>query len=212
MLTYMANCGDSTCDKFDSRNAKWFKIQQVGRDGKGQPWAQQALMNGATADVTLPNNIAPGNYLIRHEIIALHLAEQQGGAEFYPSCAQLQVTGNGNGVPQDSELVSFPGAYSDNDAGIFTKSAFDVNADYTFPGPPIAAFVGGAGPTGNSAATGTKASVSPQATGTAGATGSSNNSAKTGSSCKLVKKRNVNRPRHVSRIMRGLNIHHSGTN
>ena len=75
-------------------------------------------MQGAVADVKIPATLAPGNYLIRHEIIALHLAQEQGGAEFYPGCAQLKIGGNQNGRPNDNELVSFPGGYSDNDAGI----------------------------------------------------------------------------------------------
>ncbi|KAF9269749.1 hypothetical protein L218DRAFT_890571 [Marasmius fiardii PR-910] len=143
MLTYMASCGSDPCNKFDNRNAKWFKIQQVGRKSKGQEWAQADLMKGAVATIKLPSTIAPGNYLIRHEIIALHLAENEGGAEFYPGCAQLTVGGNQNGRPTDDETVTFPGAYSDTDPGILVKNAFDANADYDFPGPAIAKFVSG---------------------------------------------------------------------
>lgn len=43
MLTYMANCGDVTCDQFDSSNAKWFKIQEVGYQQDGSTWVQQDL-------------------------------------------------------------------------------------------------------------------------------------------------------------------------
>ncbi|KAL0069303.1 hypothetical protein AAF712_003668 [Marasmius tenuissimus] len=148
MLTYMASCGDQPCNQIDNTNAKWFKIQQVGRKGKGQEWAQADLMNGAVADVKIPSTLAPGNYLIRHEIIGLHLAQEQGGAEFYPGCAQLKIGGNQNGRPNDNELVSFPGAYSDNDSGI-KVNAFDANADYDFPGPQIASFVNGSPSNGN---------------------------------------------------------------
>ena len=42
MLTYLASCGDTTCDKFDSRTAKWFKIDQVGQDGNGG-WVQKLI-------------------------------------------------------------------------------------------------------------------------------------------------------------------------
>ncbi|KAF8892935.1 glycosyl hydrolase family 61-domain-containing protein [Infundibulicybe gibba] len=124
----------------DLSKAKWFKIQQIGRNGNG-PWAQADLMNGAKAQVNIPSNIAPGNYLIRHEIIALHLAENQGGAEFYASCTQLRVSGNGNGAPAADELVSLPGAYTDTDPGILVKNAFDPQANYIFPGPKVARFV-----------------------------------------------------------------------
>lgn len=40
-----------------------------------------------------------------------------GGAEFYPMCTQVMIGGNGNGVA--SPTVSFPGAYSDDDPGIY---------------------------------------------------------------------------------------------
>ncbi|KAF9497062.1 hypothetical protein BDN71DRAFT_1388451 [Pleurotus eryngii] len=142
MLTYMASCGDGGCENFDATQARWFKIQQVARKQSGdRAWAQVDLMSGATAAVTIPENIAPGNYLIRHEIIALHLATQRGGAEFYPSCTQIRITGNGSGKPTNSEMVKFPGAYSDDDPGIFFPGTFDPDARYVYPGPQIAAFV-----------------------------------------------------------------------
>lgn len=145
MLTYMANCGSVTCDKFNQADAQWFKIDQVGRKPNSAEWVQNDLMTGGVASVRLPDNIAPGNYLIRHDIIALHLATSFNGAEFYPGCAQLRVGGNGNGVPAASDLVKIPGAYSDNDPGIFDPSVFDSNAPYTFPGPAVANLVAGQG-------------------------------------------------------------------
>jgi len=62
---------------------------------------------------TIPACLKPGYYLVRHEIIALHSAWAVGGAQFYPSCHQLQISGSGNVVPtkDKNELVSFPGAY-----------------------------------------------------------------------------------------------------
>ena len=83
-------------------------------------------MAGKPISATVPNNLAPGNYLIRHEIIALHLAEKVGGAEFYPSCTQVKVGGSGNGTPKSSELVSFPGGYSDTDPGIVGGNVSNV--------------------------------------------------------------------------------------
>lgn len=35
----------------------------------------------------------------------------------YPECAQIQITGGGSRAPTSSELVSFPGAYSNTDPG-----------------------------------------------------------------------------------------------
>jgi hypothetical protein len=51
-------------------------------------------------------------YLLRIEQIALHAAQQPGGAQFYVACAQLAVTNGGNGTP--GPLVSIPGLYTGN--------------------------------------------------------------------------------------------------
>ncbi|KAH6904627.1 glycosyl hydrolase family 61-domain-containing protein [Coprinopsis sp. MPI-PUGE-AT-0042] len=146
MLTYLADCGDAPCSEFDSTTARWFKIHQVGLKPDSGEWFQQDLMNGGTAPVTLPSNIAPGNYLVRHEAIALHNASQpattSSGAEFYPGCAQLRIGGRGTGRPTENELVSHPGAYQADHPGIFVPNVFG-SRDYVFPGPPVAAFVDG---------------------------------------------------------------------
>lgn len=134
MEVYLASCGSVTCDQFDASNAQWFKIAEVGkRDGGG--WVQQDQFDGKPHSFQLPSNLAKGGYLLRHEIIALHLADQPGGAEFYPSCIQINVGGSQTGTPSPNELVRFPGAYSDNDPGILVN-AFD-DSPYDFPGPPI---------------------------------------------------------------------------
>lgn len=65
---------------------------------------------------TIPECLAPGYYLVRHELIALHASWAYPGVQFYPSCHQLQVTGSGNTIPRD--LVSFPGAYAPEDPGV----------------------------------------------------------------------------------------------
>jgi hypothetical protein len=192
MLTYMASCGSTTCDQFDATQAKWFKIHQVGRQEGSGLWYQQALYEGGVDNVTIPSNLAPGNYLIRHEIIALHLATQRGMAEFYPACSQLRIGGTQTGKPTDSELVSLPGAYSDDDPGIYDPSVYDPGASYVFPGPPVAAFVGGS--TGGSP----NSTTNPSPT----HTGSSSPTPASGKVCKL-KKRAVSslEARHFSRAI-----------
>ena len=194
LLTYLASCGSTTCDSFDARTAKWFKIDQVAKDSNGA-WVQQQIseflstfsrmrlasclhtVDGNVYSANLPKNLAAGEYLVRHEIIALHLATQKGGAEFYPSCQQIKVGGSGTGVPTKDELLSFPGAYSDDDPGIYTPNVssscdlidlssdvwdiqvFDPNSDYVFPGGPIAKLVASSGG-GNDDGTSTSISLS----------------------------------------------------
>ncbi|KAJ7038370.1 glycoside hydrolase family 61 protein [Mycena alexandri] len=224
MLTYMTSCGATDCSTFNSSNAQWFKIAQVGRipgDSQGTWFQARLLDDGAVANVTLPSNIAPGAYLIRHEIIALHLADQKGGAEFYPSCSQIRIGGSGTGAPTASELVKLPGAYSDTDPGIFVPDVFDVPPPpYIFPGPPIAAFVGassgsGAGSGSGGSATGSASAPASSPTGKSTGTGTKSGSCKlkrTGPTTSTASKRAVvPRPHRISRIMRELKLSFGGS-
>lgn len=89
---------------------------------------------------TLPKCLAPGQYLARFEIIALHSAYSQGGAQFYSSCGQFNVGGSGTLAPA---TVSFPGAYKAADPGITiniygSSGKPDNNGKaYTAPGPAV---------------------------------------------------------------------------
>ncbi|KAG6907779.1 hypothetical protein DXG01_007386 [Tephrocybe rancida] len=140
LMTYMASCVNTTCDKFDSTKAKWFKIDEQGRNpNNASQWLQENIKNNNVANVTIPKFIAPGDYLIRHEIIAIHLATNVSQAEFYPSCAQLRINGTQTGAPTVNEVVSLPGGYSDIDPGLWVPHLYDTT-DYIFPGPKVAAF------------------------------------------------------------------------
>ncbi|KAF9050283.1 hypothetical protein BJ165DRAFT_995404 [Panaeolus papilionaceus] len=69
---YMASCGDKSCNDIGNRaGLKWFKVGQEGRDNNGRR-VQVVLMSGSTGKATVPQQFAPGNYIVRHEIIALH--------------------------------------------------------------------------------------------------------------------------------------------
>lgn len=63
------------------------------------------------------------------QIIALHASYTYPGAQFYPGCHQLNVTGGGSTTP--TGLVSFPGAYKGTDPGI-TYDAYKGKPSYTF--------------------------------------------------------------------------------
>jgi lytic cellulose monooxygenase (C1-hydroxylating) len=62
------------------------------------------------------------SYLLRAEMIGLHEADVSyeknpiRGAQFYPDCVQLEVTGDG--TVELPKGVSFPGAYSYDDPGV----------------------------------------------------------------------------------------------
>ena len=46
------------------------------------------------------------------EAIALHVAQSYGGAQFYISCGQVEITGGGSGTP--GPTVEIPGVYTGN--------------------------------------------------------------------------------------------------
>jgi len=71
---------------------------------------------------------------VRVESIALHQAQSVGGAQIYLSCAQVEVTGGGNGTP--GPLVAFPGAYKATDPGL-RWSYYPIPTSYTAPGPAV---------------------------------------------------------------------------
>jgi hypothetical protein len=77
--------------------------------------------------VNIPSSTPAGEYLLRIEHIALHQASQVNGAQFYISCAQIKVTGGGNGTP--GPLVAFPGAYKATDPGI-KINIYTVSRDF----------------------------------------------------------------------------------
>ncbi|KAK1573135.1 family 61 glycosyl hydrolase [Colletotrichum navitas] len=135
-ITYMAKCANNDCTTWQpGKDAAWFKIQEQGREGTSNNWGATPLMKAGNSGVkyTIPECIAPGQYLVRHEIIALHAAFSYPGAQFYPSCHQIEVTGSGSINPSD--LVAFPGAYKGTDAGI-TYDAYKAQP-YTIPGPKV---------------------------------------------------------------------------
>lgn len=197
-MSYMAQC-DGDCSSYTpSTSTKWFKIDQVGLISGTTTWAQASLTTGAPANVTIPTNLASGQYLLRHEIIALQGAQSLGGAEFYPACAQLTVGGSGTGTPDTT--VSFPGAYSASDPGI-EVDVYTALGNYVFPGGAVATISGSGGSgSGNSGsgsssaassgsgvtssvvgtATGTNAGAVPTSTSTSTNSGSGSDSGSTG--------------------------------
>lgn len=91
------------------------------------------IKNNFSWDLTIPN-LAPGNYVLRHEIIALHAAGQTGGAQAYPQCINIQVSGSGTIKPSGG--VPATSFYKATDPGI-TFNLFSKFTSYTVPGPAL---------------------------------------------------------------------------
>ncbi|KAK6532397.1 hypothetical protein TWF281_006586 [Arthrobotrys megalospora] len=94
---------------------KWFKVASEGLSG-GKWGVDTMIQNGGWWYANLPTCLAPGDYLARAELIALHSAYSSQGVQFYTSCAQLRVSGSGSWT--GSNFLSFPGSYSQSDPGI----------------------------------------------------------------------------------------------
>ncbi|KAI5857459.1 lytic polysaccharide monooxygenase [Durotheca rogersii] len=165
----------------------WFKIfadtwakNPSGGSGDDDFWGTKDLNTCCgLMDVKIPADLAPGDYLLRAEALALHAAGQSGGGQFYITCFQLTITGSGSAKPAG---VSLPGAYKASDAGILVNIHSSLSA-YVAPGPAVysggstksagSACVGcestctaGKGP--SSSAVGSPTSTAPQPTSTGG--------------------------------------------
>ncbi|OSD05161.1 lytic polysaccharide monooxygenase [Trametes coccinea BRFM310] len=131
VLVYMAKVDDATTAVGSS--AQWFKVAEIGLPSSNPDYWGTEVLNDNCGHYTfkVPSDIAPGNYLIRAEVIALHVASSIGGAQFYMSCYQVNVGGSGSANPP---TVSIPGAYSATDPGILIN-IYEPLSTYTIPGP-----------------------------------------------------------------------------
>ena len=97
---------------------------------------KRAALDGyITSNATVPTATPEGEYLLRVEQIALHLAQKANGAQFYLSCSQVKITGGGSGTP--GPLVALPGAYKTNDPGILVDLGKIAPGAYQPPGPAV---------------------------------------------------------------------------
>jgi cellulase len=158
VMTYLANC-NGDCKDADATTLDFFKIDEAGLNSDGTWASDDVIANNNTWTATLPSDIAAGQYLLRHELLALHSAGSEGGAQFYPVCANLEITGSGSAVPTDT--VKFPGGYSATDPGILINIYYPVPTNYTIPGPAVYT---GSGSAATSAAATSAAATSAAAT------------------------------------------------
>ncbi|KAK4208045.1 endo-1,4-beta-glucanase [Rhypophila decipiens] len=102
VMSYLASCtGLNTtdgCASVDKTALTWTKIDNSSpgflNETGGVPgkWASDHLIASNNSWlVGIPHNLAPGPYVLRHEIIALHYANKKDGAQNYPNCVNLFV-------------------------------------------------------------------------------------------------------------------------
>lgn len=164
MISYLANC-NGECTNVDKTALLFNKIEEAGLiDGSAAPgeWASdQMISNNNTWVTTIPSTIAPGKYVLRHETIALHSAGEIGGAQPYPQCVNLEITGSGSDSLSGGTLGT--ALYTASDPGL-VYNIYQANTEYPIPGPALIAGAGGSG-----SGSGSGNSSTPSATAPAGA-------------------------------------------
>ncbi|KAL9624074.1 MAG: hypothetical protein Q9160_001596 [Pyrenula sp. 1 TL-2023] len=138
VLDYLAAC-NGECTTVDKTKLSFIKLDAGGWISGSNPgtWATDTLVaNNVSWTTTVPSNLKAGNYVLRHEIIALHAAQSVGGAQAYPQCINLQVTGTGTAVPSGG--VSAATFYKSTDPGI-VFNIYTSFTSYQIPGPAVKA-------------------------------------------------------------------------
>ena len=78
-------------------SAGWFKVYAdtwsnsgAGSSGSTDGWGTIDMNNCCgKVDFKIPTDLPSGDYLVRAEVIALHVAGSSGGAQFYVSCCKF---------------------------------------------------------------------------------------------------------------------------
>ncbi|KAL6787390.1 endoglucanase IV [Trichoderma afarasin] len=179
IVDYLANC-NGDCETVDKTTLEFFKIDGVGLISGADPgnWAQNVLVtNNNTWVVQIPKDLQTGNYVLRHELIALHSSGQPDGAQNYPQCFNLAVTGTGSLQPTG---VLATDLYHESDPGILVN-IYTSSLAYTMPGPSLVAGLPSSVAQGNSAATATASATIPGGGGSSSSRASSASATKTSS-------------------------------
>lgn len=133
-LRYSADFLIGECTSKTSGSLGFSKISQ-GSIVSGTTWVTDTMIaNNFTSSTVIPKNLKAGNYVIRHEIIALHGALSDNGAQNYPQCLNLRVGGSGSVAPPTGTAGT--SLYTRSDAGIMFN-LYTSYTSYPYPGPAL---------------------------------------------------------------------------
>lgn len=135
VITYLADC-KGPCDTVDKTKLEFFKIDEAGLivAKPKNKWATTKLIeDGLKWTVTIPADIRGGNYVLRHELIAIGGAHIPDGAQDIPQCINFEVIGNGTATPKGVPGMQL---YKPTDVGVTIDIRKDIDS-YPIPGPPL---------------------------------------------------------------------------
>ena len=134
---YMKKVDDSSASN-NAAGDGWFKIMEDGYDSTAKQWCTEKLIpNNGHLQATVPQDLAPGYYLMRPELLALHATQATPpDPQFYVGCAQVFLTSDGSTTPKDH--VSIPG-YVTMQTPAMTYNIYATPLKLPFPdfGPPL---------------------------------------------------------------------------
>ncbi|KAI1820688.1 lytic polysaccharide monooxygenase [Xylaria intraflava] len=142
VMNYLASCGENQpCEDVDKNDLRFFKISELGlidgadtTTGPGGLWASDLLIaNNHSWILEIPPMIKPGFYVLRSEIIALHTASVDRGAQNYPQCFNIRIEGQGTVLPS-----GIPGTelYDPEDPSVHLN-IYEGVSTYKIPGPTV---------------------------------------------------------------------------
>ncbi|KAJ8128095.1 hypothetical protein O1611_g5539 [Lasiodiplodia mahajangana] len=136
IINYLAKCSGE-CTAATPGGLSFTKISESAYLSGSDPgtWVTDTMIaQNFTSDVEIPSGLAPGNYVLRHEIIALHSAGNANGAQAYPQCLNIKVGGSGStALPAGEAATSF---YTPTDPGILFN-LYSTFSSYPIPGPDV---------------------------------------------------------------------------
>ena len=146
IINYLAPC-NGPCSKVDMTTLKFVKISERGfvrqtNEAEGFWAADELIADDGSWNVRIPDGLAPGEYVLRHEIIALHVAftgtgaYSSSGAEFYPQCVNLKV--EGSGTTHITGGVGARALYDGSEPGLrMNIHEGSDHSGFVMPGPPL---------------------------------------------------------------------------
>jgi hypothetical protein len=158
IVDYLASCSvpgneGGDCTTVDPDALRWFKLAELGQlrlsteGGVAGYWATDVLIHekNLTWSVQVPETLAPGGYVLRHEIISLHPGGAENSTQMYPQCVNLEVRNEGSGtvgLPAEKGTLGRE-LYGSLEGGLVYNIYVDFWAPerrYSIPGPAVYKF------------------------------------------------------------------------